>query len=51
MARKLQVEFKGAVYHVMNRGDQCERVFVDEEDRRRFRATLGEACAKTELAP
>jgi REP element-mobilizing transposase RayT len=46
MARKLRVEFEGAVYHVMNRGDQRERIFVDDEDRRLFLATLGEACAK-----
>jgi REP element-mobilizing transposase RayT len=32
----------------MNRGDQRERIFVDDEDRRLFLATLGEACAKTE---
>jgi N12 class adenine-specific DNA methylase len=48
MARKLRVEFEGAVYHVMNRGDQRERIFVDAEDRRVFLETLGEACAKTE---
>ena len=48
MARKLRVEFEGAVYHVMNRGDQRERIFADDEDRRLFLATLGEACAKTE---
>jgi REP element-mobilizing transposase RayT len=48
MARKLRVEFEGAVYHVMNRGDQRERIFVDDEDRRLFLATLGQACAKTE---
>ena len=51
MARKLRVEFEGGVYHVMNRGDQRERIFEDDEDRRLFLATLGEACAKTELAP
>ena len=48
MARKLRVEFEGAAYHVMSRGDQRERIFVDDEDRRLFLATLGEACAKTE---
>jgi REP element-mobilizing transposase RayT len=48
MARKLRVEYAGAVYHVMNRGDRRERIFVDDADRRRFVATLGEACAKTD---
>src|SRR5271170_1019921 len=47
MARKLRVEYRGAVYHVMNRGDRRESIFLDEEDRRRFLVTLGEACAKT----
>jgi len=47
MARKLRVEYAGAVYHVLNRGDRREAIFRDEEDRRRFVATLGEACAKT----
>jgi len=47
MARKLRVEYPGAVYHVMNRGDRCEPIFRDDEDRQRFFTTLGEACAKT----
>jgi REP element-mobilizing transposase RayT len=47
MARKLRVEYAGAIYHVMNRGDRRERIFVDDEDRQRFVDTLGEACAKT----
>ncbi len=36
------------MYHVMNRGDQREAIFQDDEDRERFLATLGEACQKTE---
>ena len=47
MARKLRVEYPGAVYHVMNRGDRREAIFLDDEDRRRFIAALGEACDKT----
>ena len=47
MARKLRVEYPGAIYHVMNRGDRRERIFVDDADRQRFVDTLGEACAKT----
>lgn len=34
MARKLRVESKGAVNHVMSRGDHCEAVFLDGEDRK-----------------
>ena len=47
MARKLRVEYPGAIYHVMNRGDRREPIFKDEADRQRFVETLGEACAKT----
>ena len=47
MARKLRVEYAGAIYHVMNRGDRRELIFMDDADRQRFVDTLGEACAKT----
>ena len=47
MARKLRVQYPGAIYHVMNRGDRWEPIFKDDEDRRRFLATLEAACAKT----
>src|ERR1043166_5772249 len=47
MPRKLRVEYPGAIYHVMNRGDRREPVFRDDEDRERFLETLGEACLKT----
>jgi REP element-mobilizing transposase RayT len=47
MARKLRVEYAGAIYHVMNRGDRREEIFKDDADRKRFVETLGEVCAKT----
>ena len=47
MARKARVEFEGAVYHVLDRGDRREAIFMDDADRRRFLETLGEACART----
>lgn len=47
MARKLRVQYPGALYHVMNRGDHKEAIFQDDEDRQLFLKTLGEACAKT----
>ena len=42
MARKLRVEYPGAIYHLMNRGDRRERIFKDDEDRQGFVVTLGE---------
>jgi hypothetical protein len=50
MARKLRVQYPGAIYHVMNRGDRREAIFNDDNDRRLFLSTLGEACEKTRLA-
>ena len=47
MARKARVEFEGAVYHVVDRGDRREAIFKDDADRRRFLETLGEVCARS----
>ena len=46
MARKLRVQYPGAIYHVMNRGDRREPIFKDDPDRNRFLETLAEACIK-----
>jgi putative transposase len=48
MARKLRVQYPGAIYHVMNRGDPLEGIFRDDKDPELFLATLGEACAKAD---
>ena len=48
MPRKLRVEYEGALYHVMNRGDRREPIFKDDTDRQRFVETLAECCAKTD---
>ena len=47
MARKLRIEYPGAIYHVMNRGDRQEPIFEDDADRERFLETLAAACLKT----
>jgi putative transposase len=47
MARKLRVQYCGAIYHVMNRGDRRESIFADAADRQRFLQTLAQACEKT----
>lgn len=36
------------MYHVLNRGGQREDIFLDEEDRQKFLATLEESCRKTD---
>lgn len=47
MARSIRIEFAGAFYHVMARGNRRERIFKDEEDRQLFVKSLGDACART----
>ncbi len=47
MPRSLRIEFEGAVYHLLNRGDRREAIFKDDQDRESFLDTLGEAAAKT----
>ncbi len=41
------MEYEGAIYHVMNRGDRREDIFLDLQDREGFLETLGEACGRT----
>jgi hypothetical protein len=31
MARKLRVQYPGAIHHVMNRGDRREPIFRDDQ--------------------
>ncbi len=47
MARPLRIQYPGAVYHVMARGNHGQEIFQDDRDRRCFLETLGEACEKT----
>jgi putative transposase len=47
VARPIRIEYPGAAYHVMARGNRGERIFHDDADRHRFLETLGEACEKT----
>src|SRR5437868_3241665 len=47
MPRPLRIEFPGARYHLMNRGDRREPIFRSDQDRQLFLDTLDEACSKT----
>ncbi len=48
MPRAMRVEYPGAIYHVMDRGDRREDIFVNDVDRHDFLKTLAEACQKTD---
>jgi putative transposase len=44
MARSLRVEYAGAVYHVMCRGNNGQAIFLSDKDRTCFLRTLEESC-------
>jgi len=48
MARKLRLQYPGAIYHIMNRGDHSEAIFRGDKDRQLFLETLGQVCEKTD---
>ena len=50
MPRLMRIEYPGAIYHVMSRGDQGDPIFCDEGDCQEFLKTLAEACGKTGFA-
>lgn len=49
MARQVRIEFPGAFYHVMARGNRLEPIFISPagQDQELFLKTLGEACERT----
>ena len=47
MPRQLRIQYEGAIYHLMSRGDRREEIFRDDLDRKDFLRTLGAACQKT----
>ena len=47
MPRPLRIEYAGARYHVLSRGDRREPIFYDDADRQEFLRTLGQVCLKT----
>ena len=46
MARKGRIEFSGAVYHVLDRGDRREAIVRTDNDRAAFVRTLGQVCGR-----
>ena len=44
MARPLRIQYPGACYHVMNRGNRREDIFVTDTDRSRFVDALVDSC-------
>ncbi len=49
MSRAWRIEYPGALYHVLSRGNERREIFVDDDDRRIFLDTLGEMAERFEL--
>ena len=47
MPRQLRIEYEGAVYHLLSRGDRREDIFWDDADRQNFLVLLGRTCERT----
>jgi putative transposase len=47
MPRSIRIEFPGAFYHVMARGNRREAIFKDEEDHKFFLHALSQVCKRT----
>jgi hypothetical protein len=43
LARQLRIQYEGAIYHLMSRGDRREEIFRDDVDRKRFLESLARA--------
>ena len=50
MARPLRIEFSGALYHVMARGNAREAIYLDDGDRQSFLDSLVRACERFDWA-
>lgn len=48
MARPWRIEFEGALYHVLSRGNEQKDIFWDNQDRESFLNCLGEVSARFE---
>lgn len=49
MARAWRIEYDGALYHVMSRGNYRQDVFLDDQDRSRFLESTGEMSERYEI--
>jgi REP element-mobilizing transposase RayT len=44
MARPLRIELGGGYYHVMNRGNNRQDIFLSDKDRKAFMEALADSC-------
>ncbi len=49
MARQWRIEFEGAYYHILSRGNERRNIFCDNDDRISFLETLGKMSDRFEI--
>ena len=49
MARAWRIEYEGALYHVLSRGNERQDIFLDNDDRNLFLATVGDMSEGFEI--
>jgi len=49
MARQPRIHFPGALFHVISRGNQRQKIYKDDADHRRFQTLLSEAVKRHSL--
>ncbi len=49
MARAWRIEYEGALYHVLSRGNEKQNIVTNDDDRKLFLATVGEMAKRFEI--
>ena len=49
MARPWRIEYKGAYYHVLSRGNEGREIFYGDEDKRLFLKSVGEMSDRFDI--
>ena len=49
MARAWRIEYEGALYHVLSRGNEKQDIVINDDDRELFLATAGEMAQRFEI--
>ena len=49
MSRPWRIEYEGALYHLLSRGNEHSDIFIDETDRSRFLDAVGEMSERFDI--
>ncbi|MBW2602837.1 MAG: transposase [Deltaproteobacteria bacterium] len=49
MGRVWRIEYEGALYHMLSRGNEQKDIFYDDQDRLLFLETIGEMSERFEI--